>query len=616
MRRTGGAILSISAFIILILVTTFVIHGMAEAQTAATDDIDATPPPEKRTVYMIGNINGGFNFPLQAYIAVEDDVYIAETWYATDHNLGPVGLAIDENNENLFVSYEDGNLIEVFDARTATPLGTIYLYGTDNLAGMVVHQARGELYVVDRTELNVFVYDTTTFNLKNQWILPSGVGAWGIDLLEDYNWLFVADSTTTVRYYDIDTGVEVGNFVQPIPAIGIAVTDYPELLVFTTAFSGTSQISPFLTKWAVDTGTAEQLMLGSDTKGVSLNPALGLAYVVVDNRLHVVDYETMTLVTTKQLNFTWSPTDCLASFVPFGGTVKKTSPSHPTGKIYKGDTVTFKIAIQNRHVRPIHIMPVTDEYDNTQLHFVSATPATDDTVDDGVVDWSDVIAQVGQDLPTGEWLEIEATFEALEDCDDELQGVNTAMMHDAQDDELTTILDASGQFDYIINCKCRNNLDCDDGLFCNGQEICNAQGECVSPGNPCPLDDGLWCNGTETDVCDEDLDECGHENEPCADDGTFCNGEEVCNENTDTCTNSGPPCSDDGQFCNGTESCDEEGAECDHSGDPCATGEECNEVTDQCDAGDLTDDDSGEEPEEEEDLWPKGQVTGGCCGCE
>ena len=573
-----------------------------------------TPPLEKRTLFMIGhhqNMNP-FKFPLMAYVIVGDDLYHADTWNATDHGIGAVGLAIDENNENLFVSYESHNGVEVFDARTATPLGSIILYGTTNLAGMVVHQDRGQLFVVDRGMPTVYVFDTTNFNQVDSWVLPSGNGPYGLDLMD--NWLFVGDGSTTVRWYDIDTGLEVGSFTQNVPAVGVAVTDWPELTVYSAEYPfGTSAA---FTKYLVNSGIEQIMRPGNDTKGVSINPALQTAYVSVDNKLMVIDTETMTIMATKQLNFLWSPCDTLTSFVPFGGTVKKTSPSHPNGNIYKGDTVEFKVSIQNRHDRPIHVLPVTDEYDTSQLTFVSADPATDDNNNDGVLDWSDVIAQVGQDLPTGDWVDIEVTFEAIQDCEDELTGFNTAIMHDVKDDEQTTLPDASGQFDYVINCKCRNNLDCDDGLFCNGQEICNAQGECESPGNPCPLDDGLWCNGTETDQCDEQLDECGHENVPCEDDGTFCNGVDVCNENTDTCSNPGPPCTDDGQFCNGTETCDEQAAECTHSGDPCGLGEECNEATDQCDAGDLTDDDTTEDPEEEdEDLWPKGKVTGGCCGC-
>lgn len=574
-----------------------------------------TVPPEKRTVYVIGNIMGALNFPLLAYIVVDDDIFFADTWYATARDSGPVGLAIDETNENLFVSYEMGDTIEVFGARDATPLGSIFLYGTSDLAGMVVHQGRGQLFVVDRGQNDVFVFDTTTFAQLDNWILPNGSGAWGIDLLGDD--LYVADATNTVRWYNIDSHAEIGSFTQPMPAIGIAVTDYPEHLVFTTAFTGTSSLSPYLHKYYVTSGTEDHLQLGTDIKGVTLNPALEIAYVVSDSRLNVVDFTgSMSVLATKQLNWLWSPTDTLASFIPFGGTVKKTCPSHPNGKIYKGDQVTFKVAIQNRHNNPIHVLPITDTYDNTQLHFVSSDPPANDSNDDGQLDWTDIIAQIGADLPTGDWAEIEVVFDALEECEGELLGTNTALMHDVEDDEGFSLPDASGQFDYKINCKCRTNADCDDSVFCNGAEICGVDGSCSSPGNPCPLDDGLWCNGTETDVCNEELQECEHVNAPCEDDGLWCNGEDVCNENTDTCTNSGPPCSDDGQFCNGEETCDDEKDDCVSSGDPCEADEQCNETTDTCEAVEVSDDDSSAPADDDEELWPEGKVTGGCCGCE
>lgn len=571
-----------------------------------------TTPLEKRTLYVIGTHNGIISFPLQAYIIVQDDIYHADTWYARSHDVGPVGLAVDENNENLFVSYEGWNGIEVFDAKDATPLGQIILVGTNNLAGMVVHQDRGHLYVVDRGQMSVYVYDTTTFNQEDWWFLPTGTGAWGIDLLD--NWLFVADGTNVVRYYDIDTHTEVGNYTQNYPAVAIAVTDYPELTSYTAAYIGAS--SSYLTQYFINTGVQNHLPTGNDTKGVTLNPALELAYITQGNKVHVVDTSTFGIHKTKQLNWIWSPADCLASFIPFGGTVKKTCTSHPNGKIYKGDTVVFNIALQNRHIRPIHVLPVMDTYDTTQLSFVSATPAPNDMNDDGQLDWSDLIAQIGADLPTGEWAEIEVTFDAIEECEGELAGVNTAQMYDVEDDEGTSLPDASGQFDYTINCKCRTNADCDDTVFCNGAEICDPDGSCTSPGNPCPLDDNLFCNGTETDNCNEDTQECEHINPPCDNDDVWCNGEEVCNENTDTCNNSGSPCSDDGQFCNGEEACDEEADECASSGDPCDPDEQCNESTDSCDAVESSDDDSPEPEGDDDELWPEGKVTGGCCGCE
>jgi len=585
---------------------------MAFGQT--DDDDDDAAPPEKHTVYLIGNLDGMFSFPLQAYAVVADDIYLSDTWNSKMHNLGPVGLAVDEANENLFVSYESFNGIEVFDATDATPLGTIRLWGTSDLAGMVVHQGREHLFVVDRGMQTVFVFDTVSFSEVEQWWLPSGLGAWGIDLLESENLLFVTDTSNTVRWYDIDTHLEVGSFTQTYGAVGIAVTDYPELTVYTQSW--VINPSNVLLKYAVNSGVEQSVLTGANTKGVTLNPALGLAYVVADNRVEVIDTETMTVIHNQIPNNGWNPTDILASGVVFAGTVSKKCISHPNGKIYKGDNVTFEIIIQNRHTHPIHEMDVEDLYDNTQLFFQSATPATDDNNDDGQINWSDYIQTIGQDLAVGEQSTITVNYIALEDCDGEiLEGVNTARIFNVKDDNGADLPDATGQKEYTIDCKCRTNLDCDDGVFCNGAEICNTDGECESPGNPCPLDDGLYCNGTETDVCDEDLDECEHENPPCEDDDKWCNGTEVCNEDTDTCTNSGPPCDDDNQFCNGDESCDEKNDQCSHSGDPCMPGEECNESTDSCDATEVTDDDDDDGGDKKE-LWPTGEVTGGCCGCD
>ncbi|MHC4090749.1 MAG: hypothetical protein ACYSVY_10825 [Planctomycetota bacterium] len=46
-----------------------------------------------------------------------------------------------------------------------------------------------------------------------------------------------------------------------------------------------------------------------------------------------------------------------------------------------------------------------------------------------------------------------------------------------------------------------NDGNCaDDGLFCNGNEVCDAVNDCVSTGDPCQP--GEFCNET-TDTCDE-----------------------------------------------------------------------------------------------------------------
>jgi len=169
---------------------------------------------------------------------------------------------------------------------------------------------------------------------------------------------------------------------------------------------------------------------------------------------------------------------------------------------------------------------------------------------------------------------------------------------------------------------CTADEQCDDGLFCNGVELC-VDTECAPASGSACEDDGLFCNGNET--CDEINDVCAHSGDPCADDGVFCNGAESCAERADSCVSSGDPCEDDGLFCNGDEFCDESLSRCAHTGDPCEGGENCDEEIDECvpifDDDDEVDDD--QDPvsniptgnDEDEEGWPEGKVTGGCCGC-
>ena len=160
----------------------------------------------------------------------------------------------------------------------------------------------------------------------------------------------------------------------------------------------------------------------------------------------------------------------------------------------------------------------------------------------------------------------------------------------------------------------------DDSRYCTGEERCDeVKDECFSTGDPC-VDDGLFCNGMEE--CDETTMDCISSGDPCPDDTLWCNGFESCNEDNDECDSTGLSCEDDGLFCNGEETCNETDDECAPGAPPCPEDETCNEETDTCDRGE--DDDSDPDPSEDDDdsapvedeNWPKGQVSGGCCGCD
>ena len=148
---------------------------------------------------------------------------------------------------------------------------------------------------------------------------------------------------------------------------------------------------------------------------------------------------------------------------------------------------------------------------------------------------------------------------------------------------------------------------CADDQYCNGDETCDGNGTCQA-GIPIDCSDGVDCT---VDSCDEVNEVCVNmpNDNNCADDGLFCNGQETCNV-VDGCVSSGNPCPveelcdegsnqcatspecaidedcDDGLFCNGNELCDDAGM-CQPGAGPCPPEETCNEESGQCVAGEA-----------------------------
>ena len=623
--------------------------------------VQAVENTEKRTVFVIGDI-GDYEVvsPIDAYIIYGNQLIPAETWWIDQPLDGAVGLAVDEVNEYLFISFEYlgakessdstkdaakvgendpkgsvgskvGDTVYVYSARDGSYVDQIQLAGTDNLAGMVVHQSRGHLYVVDRNEEFVAVFDNNNnFTFVEQWNLPNSNGIYGIDLLGDT--LYVSDPgtlfTNDVRWYDIDTHAQLGHITLPQKATGIAVMDNLQNpsdgpFVFTTEFDGGCVFDACdqLQRYSVGSTNLQSITVGQHGKGIGLNPPAGIAYVAQGQRptfswdpaatVKVMDAYSGQVLYTHSLPRIWSPTDVEASAIPFGGTVSKTCTSHPSGVIQMGQSVTFEIEIENRGSNPLVMIPVNDVYDPTHFNFVSSTPSPDSPTN-GDLTWTDVTIALG-DLPAGQTLAITVNLEATDNCSEDLEGSNLAKVEDALD-SVGNSMWAAGVFDYVIECNCATSADCDDGEFCNGEEYCDVDGSCKAGDPPCP-DDGVWCNGEETcnevtdqcvtptppcpddgvycngtETCNEGGQSCDHSGDPCPDDGVWCNGAESCNEASDQCNTPNLPCPDDGTYCNGTETCNENGQSCDHSGDPCTDDgkycngtESCNEASDSCD---------------------------------
>ena len=724
--------------LLAILVVLFLSLSLFSATAIAQTD---TVPEEMRTVYMIGDIDNPIgNYPLLVFIVNGNQLVLAEEWSAWEEGIGPVGLAVDDVRERLFVSYESHDGVDVYNARNMQYIDEIILSGTSNLAGMEVHQASGRLLVVDRFAPTLFEFSLTNYALLDQWTLPNCDGAIGIDSAGDV--LYVScgsydpvsllwSYTNVVHAYDLNSQTEIDQYTLPYDIVGLAVTDYPE----TTIYAAGHFSHDYFTQYYVASGIHTSVDLDDGGKGVTLNPALDHAYIVKGyggpfapwserGTLRTYDVTNMTQLSEYIYDPGFdkpSPTDVVASTIPFGGTVSKELTSHPSGIIQEGDAVTFDVTIENRHSSRIHVLPLRDTYDIAHLTYSHSVPASDNNIDDGQIDFSDIVTSIGHDLWPGNSTTIELHFTAdPSNCTVQVEGMNLAQMIGATDIGGFVLTDAAGRADYVIECGCSVHADCDDGLFCNGTETCvggscldgtapcaddnlycngvescnETFNICTSSGNPCVddgvfcngdeacneftnncdhagdpcIDDGLFCNGDEQcnegaqqcdqlnvpecsddgdfcngdEYCDEANDECGSTGDPCVDDGNFCNGTETCDETSGECVHSGNPCPDDGLFCNGAEACDptkgscvssgnpcsddevfcngtedcsEDNDECVSSGDPCPPNEYCLEEAEICSTDPEDSDDDDETPGDKEDLWPEGEVTGGCCGC-
>jgi len=116
---------------------------------------------------------------------------------------------------------------------------------------------------------------------------------------------------------------------------------------------------------------------------------------------------------------------------PTSYTITKKNTTVDT-EITPGDAVSFTIRITNTGQSWLTAVPLQDVYDTNYLRFVSATPAADDTLDDGALDWSDLTDSFGTPLLAGDHFVVIVNFIAknqTSDLPDDIT-LNTARAHD------------------------------------------------------------------------------------------------------------------------------------------------------------------------------------------
>jgi len=121
--------------------------------------------------------------------------------------------------------------------------------------------------------------------------------------------------------------------------------------------------------------------------------------------------------------------------IPSSYTITKKNTT-AASELTPGDPISFTITIKNTGKTWLAVLPLRDTYDTTYLAYVNADTASDDNVDDGTIDWTDLTASYGNDLAPGASFSVVVNFTAKHHTQNlpNHETINTATAHDVMTD--------------------------------------------------------------------------------------------------------------------------------------------------------------------------------------
>jgi 6-phosphogluconolactonase (cycloisomerase 2 family) len=262
---------------------------------------------QAKSVYVISNTEDSnvAAYKIQGTTLTHQVDYICQSDVSVD--TGAVGVAVDESEygQFLFVTFEDGNLIELVNAKAMQYVDAVVAPQANNLAGIVVNKEKSKVYVVNRFTNHLYVYSwnaeakTLTLDLPDPYYveLQDSYEAYGIAFDYENNRLYVADDTNTIKCYDANdpnwSKLEDFTFSITDTAVGIAV-DVNNQHVYT----GASQLgsSTYITKYDLGTDSEDR----EDRNDVG-SPVLGIAVDQETSLVYLTTYETGELESQDRL---------------------------------------------------------------------------------------------------------------------------------------------------------------------------------------------------------------------------------------------------------------------------------------------------------------------------
>jgi uncharacterized repeat protein (TIGR01451 family) len=361
---------------------------------------------QAKSLYVIADIDGNPT-PIQTYDIQGPPTYLV---YQAKQGVpnwasGAVGLAIDTTNKKLFVTYEDGNKIQMLDATNFKDLGTTTAPNASNLAGIAVDQGKNKIYTVDRNTAKLYVYDwnnaTNTLTLVSgaPFTLPIVKQSYGIALDETRGRLYVGDaSTTTIRYFNTTGWTEAGSFTLAKSGqtpMGIAV-DTQRNIIYTGNAYPSAGGKGMLVKYDLNSGTETFYTLPGASSvsdcivGVAVDEDTGYVYTTTGNQSSggtdtLIVFDSSLNVLKNDLGDLGNPTGLAIpraqiSYNPLN--FSKKGPSTVTS----GSNMDYTLCFDNiNNSTPVTGVTITDTLPSG-ITFVSATGGG--TFSNGTVTWN------------------------------------------------------------------------------------------------------------------------------------------------------------------------------------------------------------------------------------
>jgi uncharacterized repeat protein (TIGR01451 family)/fimbrial isopeptide formation D2 family protein len=221
--------------------------------------------------------------PIQAYDIAPDGMLTFQAEYASPfRGAGTIGLALDSDSGQLFVTFEESGTLLMLDATLLTGNDTALAPGAENLAGIVYDHGRQLLYCVDRgtDQLHSYRWDSLKRKLLSSPGSPfkiEGAAAYGIALDETNGLLYVGGPAREVRVYHTWDWRPARTIPVKRAAISVAIDPENDYLYYGGGYVN----NWFLCQYDLITNTEKEVQVAPDAgvMGVGVDLATGFVYV-------------------------------------------------------------------------------------------------------------------------------------------------------------------------------------------------------------------------------------------------------------------------------------------------------------------------------------------------